>query len=366
MQAMELTQEKQPAKEQLQDTAQLWNHALSFVRSMSLKCAIELGIPDVLHNHGKPITLCELATSLSIPPSKAPALGSLMRLLVHSGLFASHRDQEGEEEESYFLTPASKLLVKEEKACLSPFALIVLKWTMLGPAHQLGAWFRAGATRATPFDMAHGKGLFEETDARADFNELFNEGMASDARLVTEVALLRQQWEVLRGVRSVVDVGGGTGTLAKAIAKALPGVRCAVLDLPHVVATVDEEEREGVEFIGGDMFEHIPPADAVLFKWILHDWSDEDCIRILKRCKEAIPPKKDGGKVIIIDIVVGVTTDVSISVEPQLLFDIEMMILTRGKERSETEWRRLFLAAGFSDYKITASLGLRSVIELYN
>lgn len=266
MQAMELIEEKQLAKDTLQNKAQLWNHALSFIRSMSLKCAIELGIPDVLFSHGKPVTLSELATFLSIPPSKTPALGSLMRLLVHSGLFASHRDQGGGKEESYFLTPPSELLVKEEKSCISPFALMILNWTLLGPAHQLGEWFRAGAAEVTPFDMAHGKGFFKETNVRADLNELFNEGMASDARLVMEVALLQRQWEVLRGVRSVVDVGGGTGTLAKAIAKALPEVRCMVLDLPHVVATVDEEEREGAEFVGGDMFEHIPPADAVLLK----------------------------------------------------------------------------------------------------
>ncbi|KAG1334977.1 putative Trans-resveratrol di-O-methyltransferase [Cocos nucifera] len=233
---------------------------------MSLKCAIELGIPDVLHNHRKPITLSELATFLSIPPSKTPALGSLMRLLVHSGLFASHRHQGGGEEESYFLPPTSEILVKEKKACISPFALMILNWIMVVPGHQLGEWFRAGAAGETPFDMAHGKGLFGETNVRADLNDLFNEAMASDARLVTEVALLRRQWEVLRGVRSVVDVGGGTGTVAKSIAKALPEVRCMVLDLPHVVATMDEDQREGVEFIGGDMFEHIPPADAVLLK----------------------------------------------------------------------------------------------------
>ncbi|KAG1334973.1 putative Trans-resveratrol di-O-methyltransferase [Cocos nucifera] len=263
---MELIQEQQQAKHTLQNKAQLWNHALNFIRSMSLKCAIELGIPDVLHSHGKPITLSELATFLSIPPPKTPALGSLMRLLVHSGLFASHRHQGGGEEEGYFLTPTSELLVIKEGVCISPFALMILNWTLLAPAHKLGEWFRTEAVGPTPFDMMHGKGFFEETNARADFNELFNKAMASDARLVTEVALLRRQWEVLRGVRSVVDVAGGTGTLAKAIAKALPGVRCMVLDLPHVVGTVDEEDREGVEYIGGDMFEHIPPADAVLLK----------------------------------------------------------------------------------------------------
>ncbi|OAY67189.1 Myricetin O-methyltransferase [Ananas comosus] len=68
------------------------------------------------------------------------------------------------------------------------------------------------------------------------------------------------------GLQSVVDVAGGTGTLARAIAKALPQVQFTVFDLPHVVEGLTSEENGRIAFVGGDMFEYIPPADAILLK----------------------------------------------------------------------------------------------------
>jgi len=65
-------------------------------------------------------------------------------------------------------------------------------------------------------------------------------------------------------LESVVDVGGGTGTMAKAIANAFPHIDCTVFDLPHVVA--DLQGSQNLKFVGGDMFEWVPPADAVLLK----------------------------------------------------------------------------------------------------
>ena len=99
---------------------------------------------------------------------------------------------------------------------------------------------------------------------------------------------------------------------------------------------------------------------------MLHDWSDEDCVKILKRCKEAVPSKKEGGKVIIIDMVVDLDIGFSELVETQLLFDIHMMVQTAGKERNECEWKKIFMDAGFTDYKIIMALGLRSAIEVYH
>ncbi|KAI5651026.1 hypothetical protein M9H77_37031 [Catharanthus roseus] len=75
-----------------------------------------------------------------------------------------------------------------------------------------------------------------------------------------------------------------------------------VFDLPHVVANL--ESTENLEFVGGDMFEKLPPTNAILLKWILHDWNDEDCVKILKNCKKAIQEKGNGGKVIIGDTIV--------------------------------------------------------------
>ena len=101
-------------------------------------------------------------------------------------------------------------------------------------------------------------------------------------------------------------------------------------------------------------------------QWILHDWNDEESVKILRKCKEAISKSNKKGKVIIIDMKVENEKDEDDeSYETQLFFDMLMMALVTGRERNEKEWAKLFQDAGFSDYKITPILGLRSLIEVY-
>ncbi|VAH09286.1 unnamed protein product [Triticum turgidum subsp. durum] len=278
-------------EDMLQGHAELCIHAYGFVKSMALKCAIELGIPGAIHGNGGGATLGELATIIALPPSRLPRLRRLMRVLTVSGVFSVQHQQ--------------------------------------------------------PDDSA-------------------GDGMTDDSRFVVEV-LLREgrARDVFSGVRSMVDVGGGTGTIAKAIAAAFPHVECSVLDLPHVVAEAPAGGE--VRFIEGDMFEHIPPADAVLLKSVMHDWRDDECVKILRRCKEAIPSREAGGKVIIINMVVGSEKSKGNSTkkeEAQALYDLFLMVF-EGGEREEHEWEKIFLEAGFSGYSIIPMLGIRSIIEVY-
>ncbi|CAB4273528.1 unnamed protein product [Prunus armeniaca] len=168
---------------------------------------------------------------------------------------------------------------------------------------------------------------------------------------------------VFQGVDSLVDVGGGTGTVAKSIADAFPHMKCTVLDLPHVVA--DLKGSKNLEYVAGDMFEAVPEADAIFLKWILHDWGDEECVKILERCKEAITREGKKGKVIIVDMTVENKNTDKESGETQLFFDMLMMVLVKGRERNEKEWAKLFSDEGFRYCKITPCLGLRSLIEVY-
>ncbi|KAK9214172.1 hypothetical protein WN944_006160 [Citrus x changshan-huyou] len=170
--------------------------------------------------------------------------------------------------------------------------------------------------------------------------------MITDFELIASV-LIEDCNEVSKGLKPLVDVGGSTGTMARAIATAFPDTKCTVFDLPLVVDNM--VGTNNLDFFGGNMFEAIPPPNAVLLKifnnysnltkltnqltwWILHDWSDEESLKILKKCKESTPSTDEGGK---------------------------------GKERSVCDWKKLFLAAGFSHYKITPNLGLWSLIEAY-
>ncbi|KAJ3695245.1 hypothetical protein LUZ60_000622 [Juncus effusus] len=209
--------------------------------------------------------------------------------------------------------------------------------------------------------MVHGADICSVAKANTQFNQAFNEAMACDGQFVMDV-LLTNHGEIFEGVKSLVDVGGGSGGTVRAISKVFTDMKCTVLDLPHVVGELESEGS--VEFVAGDMFQYVPPADVVLLKWILHGRNDEECVKILRKCKEVIPAKEKGGKIIIMDLVVGSEREKK-SKETQLLWDIMMMVVVGSPERDEQEWQKIFIEAGFSDFKILPVLGLRSVIELY-
>ena len=251
--SMELIDEE-GANELLQAQTRVWNHALAFINSMALKCAVQLDIPDAIQNHGKPITLSELVSSLPIHPSKSQHLYRLMRILVHSGIFSLKK-------EGYSLTPTSRLLLKGNPMSARPLLLFWLDPVPMEPLRCLSTWFRN--EDPTAFDTAHGKCIWELTGENAGLNNLFNEAMASDGALACGVVMKKCKG-VFEGLKSLVDVGGGTGAMAKCIAETFPTMNCTVFDLPHVVSGL--QGSKNLKFVGGDMFESVPSADAILLK----------------------------------------------------------------------------------------------------
>lgn len=97
----------------------------------------------------------------------------------------------------------------------------------------------------------------------------------------------------------------------------------------------------------------------------MHNWSDEDCVKILKRIREAIASKDKGGKLIVIEMVIDDKKDEHDITKTKLFMDMMMMVICNGKERNEKDWEKLFLDSGFSHYKITATSELKSIIEVY-
>ncbi|XAR53237.1 Trans-resveratrol di-O-methyltransferase [Bertholletia excelsa] len=245
----------------LRSQAHVLNHEVRFVNSMTLKCAIQLGIPDIIHNHGRPMTLAELVTALPINPSKAQAVLRLMRVLVHFNFFSKEKVKENDEEDGYSLTPASRLLLKDEPLRIRPFFFPFLDQPMIAPWHHMSEWFQNDDP--TPFHTAYGRGLWEHATQEPRLSQLVNEAMASDSLLVMEV-LIKERKGVFEGLNLLVDVGGGTGALAMAMVDAFPNINITVLDLPHVIAGL--QGKENLSYVGGDMFKAIPSADAVLLK----------------------------------------------------------------------------------------------------
>ncbi|KAI4966983.1 hypothetical protein ZWY2020_034629 [Hordeum vulgare] len=228
---------------------------------------------------------------------------------------------------------------------------------------SIGEWFTdERASALTLFEVAHGCKRDEMTMKKGT-RSMFNAGMVSDSRLLMET-VIKDHCNIFEGVSSLVDAGGAHGATAEAVTKAFPHIRCTVLDLPHAI---DGAPAIGnVEFVAGDLFEYVPPADVVLLKWVLCLWQDEDAVKVLRRCKEAITSRGSKGKVIIIDVVIdsGMSQDDLLLRETQVLFDVQMMRVDGG-ERDEKEWRKIFIEAGFKDYNITPMLGFRSIIEVY-
>ncbi|XP_059295087.1 pluviatolide O-methyltransferase-like [Lycium ferocissimum] len=306
------------------------------------------------------MTLSRLVSELKLPPAKSNGIHRLMRLLVYSGFFATTKMLD-ENEEGYVLTASSKLLLKSEIPNLSRFVRLMVDPVFVNPCQSLGDWFLGNETN--PFEAVHGASLYEFCDRNPGFNKVFNEGMASDSQMMCLV--VKDCKQVFEELDSLVDVGGGTGVIAKTILATFPHLKCTVLDLPHVVANMPETEN--LRYVGDDMFQSIPSADGIFLKHIMHNWSDEDCVKILKRSRAAIRDEDDGrkGKVLIIDIVLNRNEEEAEMKEVKLIYDVLIMVLLGGRERTEKEWEKLFLEAGFMSYKITPVFGLRSLIEVF-
>ncbi|KAI3465785.1 hypothetical protein Pfo_022448 [Paulownia fortunei] len=347
-------------RELLDAQAHVWNHIFNFINSMSLKCAIQLCIPDIIHKHDKPMTLSQLVNALPINKGKSHSVHRLMRILIHSKFFVKLKISEDDDEEGYCLTPASRLLLRDEPLSMAPLALAMLDPILIDPWHHVSEWFQNDSPSS--FVTKHGMTFWEYVGIEQRWNQMFNEAMASDAKFVASL-LTKECKKVFEGLKSMVDVGGGTGMVAKGIADAFPDLKCIVLELPHVIDGL--EGVKNLTYVSGDMFESIPHADAVFLKWIFHDWTDEKSVKLLEKCKDAIIPSKNGGKVIIVEMIVDDEKEDHEATETQLFLDMLMMVDATGKERTEKEWAKLFFAAGFTSYKITPVLGLRSVIEVF-
>nr|BAF36052.1 O-methyltransferase [Iris x hollandica] len=359
---------REESGELLQAHATVMHEVLAHAGSMALKCAVELDIPGIISSHGGSITLSDLVSHLDVPRSSSSSIRRIMRPLVLKGYFIHDKKLD-----SYRLTPLSSVLVHDSPTSLATFVMGMLDINIAAPWHSLSTFCRMGHHKGSSvYELEFGRSVWELGQEDPEFSRLFNETMDGDSRS-TMKALVAECAESFEGLRTLVDVGGGDGTATRVIAEAFPHVKCTVYDLPHVVA---EAKPKGslVQAVGGSMFDHIPRADAVFMKVVLHDWVDEDCVKILKLCKEAIPSREEGGKVMIVDIVMDAAgagagagqreVGDEMKTETQLFFDLTMMVYMGGKEREEDEWKKIFRDAGFTDYKITP-LGLRSLIELF-
>ncbi|KAM7272115.1 hypothetical protein ACFE04_031329 [Oxalis oulophora] len=341
--------------EAIQAQAPILKCVAGIAHNMALKCAIDLCLADILHSHENPITLSELASSInSSTPPNVSSLKRVMRLLVRDKIFSAHEPSDGGET-LYGATKTSSWLLDSETS-LSIIISLSSEPTLLNPWCNMSRCVKEGGTG---FEKFHGCQVYEFASQNPEFNKRFNQAMAAESKYLV-LSILNKMDDALKNVTSLVDVGGNTGDVITSIVKKHPQITGINFDLPHVLSTAPE--IHGVTHVGGNMFEAIPEADAIFMKYILHNWNDEACSKILKNCKKAIP--KEGGKIIIVDIVLNPEGSSEFD-EAGIFFDLNMLVTIDGVERTEPEWKRLLEDGGFPRYRIINVNPKVSLIEAY-
>ncbi|KAK9088031.1 hypothetical protein Syun_030425 [Stephania yunnanensis] len=301
------------------------------------------------------MTVMELASKLQISNPSSDRLYRILRYLVHVRLL---NVTQVDGLKRYAIQSAAKFLLRDYDKSMVPIILGMTKKEFMSSWHNIKDGLSDDGS--TAFDKVMGMSFFEYLEENPSQSKLFNEAMAGETRLLT-ASLINDCKDIFREVESLVDIGGGNGTTIKAISDAFPHINCTLFDLPHVVADSDHD-HPNIKRVAGDMFESIPSSQAILLKLILHDWSDEDCVRILKRCREAVA--KEGGKVIIVDVALEEESKHELS-NARLVLDIDMLVNTGGKERSKEDWEKLIKLAGFGGFKIRHIAAIQSVIEVF-
>ncbi|KAM7507714.1 hypothetical protein LguiA_018167 [Lonicera macranthoides] len=330
---------------------------------MVLKAALELGLFDIIAKKGQ-IPPSEMASHLLAKNKDAPAmLDRMLRLLAtHSILTCSLRNLEegggGEVERLYGLPPAGELFV-QEVGCCSRLLTSFFQFSNTGNGidfwqHMKDAILDGGV----PFQRACGMPFYQYIRSSPDRSKNFDSSMSEQTNAIMTRTL--NTYQGFEGINSLVDVGGGIGTALELITSKYPSIKGINFDLPSVIKNAPIQH--GIQLVAGDMFVSIPKSEAILLKWILHNWDDEQCLKILKNCYEAIPTS---GKVILVDFIVPLVPDTSISSKFVSQLDNIMLFLQEGKERTINEFEALSKAAGFSKIQLHSYDYITSVVEIF-
>jgi hypothetical protein len=301
---------------------QLWDLLRGALGARALGIAAELRVADALAAGPRPVE--EVAKEIG---ADADTLHRILRALASDGVFA-------EGDPGVFRnTPASELL----REGWGEFAY-----------HFGGTWHRAAGeldvTGEPSFPRVFGSEFWSWLAAhpaeRASFDRAMEQGKERRVERLAEL-----DW---RDDETVVDVGGGNGSLLVELLKLQPGLRGIVFDLPE---TVRDEDSLGdrIEFVEGSFFERVPEGDAYVLSTILHDWDDESAAAILRTIHAA------GGadtRLVILDAVVPAGNDPN----GAKWLDLLMLALAGGRERSEAQWRALLDSTGFEPVLIEERL----------
>ncbi|KAI4294808.1 hypothetical protein MLD38_040867 [Melastoma candidum] len=337
--------------------------ATASVLPMVLRSTVELGVLDIIEKlvPGGTISASQVALELGATNPEAPSMIDHMLCLLasHSIVTCSvETDSDGRGSHRFYgLAPVARFFTKNRsKGSLGLLLLLVQDRPFLDMWFHLKDAILEGGN---PFERTHGMTTVSYVENNSAFAGLFRDSMTEFNKLFMEEILLT--YKGFEGVDTLVDVGGGDGSILGMIRSKYPSIKGINYDLASVIEKLPE--RAGVQNIAGDMFTSIPKGDAIFIKWVLHSWSDEQCVQILKNTYEALP---EGGKVMIVDLVIPEAPEVDVGVQNlfQLYLHVKSLNST-GKERTKKEFEVLSKQAGLSQVQVAAHAFNFSVVELY-
>lgn len=328
----------------------LYQMAIGHYLSRALYLAAKLGLADLLKDG--PRDFRDLAGATE---THAPALNRVLRLLASAGLF---EELDGGK---FALAPLGEMLRSDIPGSMQSVVMLFAgigiqdSWKDLEYCVRTGEpAFRRTNPDGDPFTL-----MAQDPEQAA----IFDKAMATFAPQTAAAVAAAYDFSVFK---KVADLGGGNGSLLIGILKANPGLHGMVFDLAHVIERAkDQVTAAGVadrcELVAGSFFEEAPSgADAYLLKHVIHDWNDERAMAILKNCRAAMTP---AGKLLIVEGVYPARIDQSPESRGAAANDVNMLVATGGRQRSEAEFRDLFATSGFRLTRVAPTQARVCVIE---
>uniref|UniRef100_A0A7N0RA59 Uncharacterized protein n=1 Tax=Kalanchoe fedtschenkoi TaxID=63787 RepID=A0A7N0RA59_KALFE len=317
-----------PAALSAEDEAQVYASSIAAMQGfvIFMNAAIELNLFDIISNSTRPLSALEIASHLPKQnPEKTPfLLDRMLRLFTAFSLLDCTTEQSG------------------------------------GKKPLTGGGSDQCCAEACNITTNLRNAPIPSTSQNPATRELLNTFMAQ--RTTMMMNLLTENYHGFDGVKVLVDVGGSNGASLKSIVSAKPHIKGVNFDLPHVVKNASP--IPGITHVGGDFFAGIPKGDAIMLKNVLHNWDDENCVKLLKRCYEAI--SAETGKLVVIELIMPGGAPTGEMAKNVCLVDCMMLFSfdVGARERSVEEFLSLGRAAGFSEVEAVCLVDGRNwVIE---
>lgn len=342
-----MSQQPRPSNAQPPAALIMTQMVYGFWVSRCLQITAELGIADAIGD--TPKTVEELAAASG---TKAPALRRVLRLL--SGLGVMVKD---EQTQRWGLTEMGGMMRRDHPASVYG--------SLRAHGHMLSwqAWGELKSSLLTGEPVVEklvGETFFGFMGSHPKDAAIFNESMVSYQLLNAPAVVEAYDFS---SARTIVDVGGGTGMLLAHILKRHTSARGTIVEMPYVVQEAREKLAaqglsERCEAVVGDFFSTSPQGhDVYILSQILHDWDDENCLRILRTIRQAMRPDS---RLLIVEAVLPGDNAMHFG----NLYDVAMLILLGGKERTEPEYGALLGQAGLRISRIFPTSMPPSVVEV--